>query len=107
MCIFPEGTRNRKPLDPPNEFKPGSLKIAYKTGVNIIPVAIYGSYRPFKIKFHGKRFPVTVHFFDEITKNEYEQISTTELASKMHEQVAAKVLEIQNADPLLKIKKVN
>lgn len=107
MCIFPEGTRNKKPLNPPNEFKPGSLKIAYKAGVNIIPVAIYGSYRPFEIKYHYKRFPVTVHFFDPIPKSEYEKIPTPELAITMHDKIALKVEEIQKADPLLTLKKID
>ncbi|MFV0516006.1 MAG: lysophospholipid acyltransferase family protein [Aminipila sp.] len=43
VIIFPEGTRSRK--DEPGEFKSGAFKIAIKTGVPIVPVAINGSYK--------------------------------------------------------------
>ncbi|NBH83402.1 1-acyl-sn-glycerol-3-phosphate acyltransferase [bacterium C-53] len=42
ICIFPEGTRNRKSKDM-MPFKEGSLKIAEKSGCPIIPVAITNS----------------------------------------------------------------
>ena len=44
MCIFPEGTRgkSKSELDM-NQFKPGSFKLAEKTGCPIIPMAITGS----------------------------------------------------------------
>lgn len=43
MVIFPEGTRSKgKTL---GEFKPGSLKLALKAGVPIVPITIRGSYK--------------------------------------------------------------
>jgi len=43
MVIFPEGTRSKgKEMEP---FKPGSLKLASRAGVPIIPVTIIGSYK--------------------------------------------------------------
>lgn len=43
MVIFPEGTRSKsKTL---GEFKAGSLKLAFKAGVPIIPITISGSYK--------------------------------------------------------------
>lgn len=43
MVIFPEGTRSKnKTL---GKFKPGSLKLAFKAGVPIVPIAIQGSYK--------------------------------------------------------------
>lgn len=46
MVVFPEGTISKchKMLD----FKKGSFKLAIKSGVSIIPVAIDGSYRIFE-----------------------------------------------------------
>jgi len=41
--IFPEGTRSKG--EAMGEFKPGSLRIAVKAGVPIVPVTIKGSYR--------------------------------------------------------------
>lgn len=43
MVIFPEGTRSKGPKM--GEFKPGSLKIAIKAGVPIVPFTINGSYQ--------------------------------------------------------------
>jgi len=43
LVIFPEGTRS--PDGQMLEFKPGSLKLAIKSGVAIVPVTIDGSYR--------------------------------------------------------------
>ncbi len=43
MVIFPEGTRSKS--ESLGEFKPGSLKLALKAGVPIVPIAIRGSYK--------------------------------------------------------------
>ncbi|MGE5677907.1 MAG: lysophospholipid acyltransferase family protein, partial [Pseudomonadota bacterium] len=43
MVIFPEGTRSKGRAM--GEFKAGSLRIAVKAGVPIIPVTINGSYK--------------------------------------------------------------
>jgi len=43
MVIFPEGSRSQG--DTLGEFKPGSLKLALKAGVPIVPIAIRGSYK--------------------------------------------------------------
>lgn len=43
MAIFPEGTRSKG--GPVGEFKKGSMKLATKSGVNIVPVAINGTYK--------------------------------------------------------------
>lgn len=46
LVIFPEGTRSKGPE--PGEFKKGSLKLATKPGVPIIPVSLDGSYKFFE-----------------------------------------------------------
>ncbi|APM38354.1 lysophospholipid acyltransferase family protein [Clostridium kluyveri] len=43
MVIFPEGTRSKGPRI--GEFKKGSLKLALKAKVPIVPIAIDGSYK--------------------------------------------------------------
>lgn len=43
MVIFPEGTRSRS--DTVAEFKKGSLRLADKAGVPVVPVTISGSYK--------------------------------------------------------------
>lgn len=46
LVIFPEGTRSRG--DALGEFKPGSFKLATKSGVPVVPIVIKGSYRIFE-----------------------------------------------------------
>lgn len=43
MVIFPEGTRSKS--ETLGEFKPGSLKLALKAAVPIVPITIRGSYK--------------------------------------------------------------
>lgn len=43
MVIFPEGTRSKGPKI--GEFKKGSMKLALKAGVPIVPVTIDGTYK--------------------------------------------------------------
>ncbi|MBE6065868.1 lysophospholipid acyltransferase family protein [Clostridium cochlearium] len=43
MVIFPEGTRNKQ--GEIGEFKQGSMKLALKSGVPVVPVAIDGTYK--------------------------------------------------------------
>lgn len=57
LVIFPEGTRSKGPE--PGEFKKGSLKLATKPGVPIIPVSLDGSYKFFEET--GKITPAEVN----------------------------------------------
>ena len=43
VAIFPEGTRSKGPML--SEFKKGSMKLAVKSGVPVVPVAISGTYK--------------------------------------------------------------
>lgn len=43
IAVFPEGTRSKGPLI--GEFKKGSMKLATKSGVPVVPVAINGTYK--------------------------------------------------------------
>ncbi|GHV74143.1 1-acyl-sn-glycerol-3-phosphate acyltransferase [Spirochaetia bacterium] len=60
MIVFPEGTRGKgRGLLP---FKPGSLKLATKSGAPIVPVAITGSYDVFEKTGRVHSGPVSVNF---------------------------------------------
>lgn len=61
LVIFPEGTRSRgKPV---GEFKAGSLKLAVKAGVPIVPVTIDGSWRLYEAsgRMTADHVVVTLH----------------------------------------------
>ncbi len=61
MVIFPEGTRSKG--GPVVDFKPGSFKLAYKSGVPILPVTIDGTYKLFeeKNKVQSGKVIITIH----------------------------------------------
>lgn len=46
LVIYPEGTRSKGPI--PGPFMKGSLKLATKPGVPIVPVSMHGTYKMFE-----------------------------------------------------------
>jgi 1-acyl-sn-glycerol-3-phosphate acyltransferase len=58
LTIFPEGTRSKGPSM--GEFKKGSLRLASKAGVPVVPVTLNGTYRCYEEK--GYLQPATVDF---------------------------------------------
>lgn len=93
MAIFPEGTRNRNPELTLGEFKPGALKLSYRTGAPILPCAIYGTSRPLSSKSHLKVYPLWVRFFSPLSKDEFLQYNTTYLAPKMQSDIQAEIFD--------------
>ena len=62
LFIFPEGTRSRG--GPMKEFKKGSLRLAVKPGIPVIPVTINGTYHIFEESGYVKRgvhVDLTIH----------------------------------------------
>lgn len=74
MAIFPEGTRSKNPEM--GEFRPGSLRIALKSGVKVIPVTISDSYKLMEEK--GKITPanVSIHFSKPIDSKNFTDTAT-------------------------------
>ncbi|WP_217589795.1 lysophospholipid acyltransferase family protein [Lentibacillus saliphilus] len=79
MVIFPEGTRSK--TNELNEFKPGSLRLALKADVPIVPVAIDGTYEMLEAKNgHIQPSTVHIHLHDAIMPEAYHQLKTNQLA---------------------------
>lgn len=73
LCIFPEGTRSKS--NNVGTFKKGSLKLALKSGVPIVPVTIDGTYRVLEENNRLRKAHVIVTvdkpiYTDEMTKEE-------------------------------------
>lgn len=80
MIIFPEGTRSLK--SETGEFKKGSLKLAMKANVPILPVTVDGAYRVLEVgnKVRGNKVKIHFHepiYIDKMTKEELKGITET------------------------------
>ncbi|MDW8802100.1 lysophospholipid acyltransferase family protein [Clostridium sp. A1-XYC3] len=91
LVIFPEGTRSKGPSI--GEFKKGSLKLALKSGVPIVPVAIDGSYklREGNEKSAIKSAEVKVTICKPIYMDELSKEEKTDLAEKVKEIIASNI----------------
>lgn len=83
MAVFPEGTRSKS--SQVGDFKAGSLRIAIKAGVKVIPVSIKDSYKLIEKK--GKNTPakVSVHYSEAIDSKNFKD--TNELAAEVLTQI--------------------
>lgn len=83
MAVFPEGTRSKG--SQMGDFKSGSLRIAMKSGVKVIPVSIKDSYKLIEKK--GKNTPakVSVHYSEPIDSKNFNH--TNELAAEVLAQI--------------------
>lgn len=87
VVIFPEGTRTKNKDKSMNEFKPGSLKTAYFAKATIVPFVFSDSYKVLDIKVKDKRSHVKLSFLKPLTYDDYKDLSTVELAEKLHKMV--------------------
>lgn len=82
MVIFPEGTRSKGPRI--GEFKKGSLKLALKSKVPIVPIAIDGSYKLREGNVHSMIKSANVNvtickpiYTDSLSREDRESLSDT------------------------------
>lgn len=61
MVIFPEGTRSKG--GPVKEFKPGSFKLAFQSGADIVPVTIDGTWKIYEEhkRIKPAKIKLTIH----------------------------------------------
>lgn len=77
MVVFPEGTRSKG--NKMGEFKKGSLKLAIKSGVPIVPITIDGSYALLeeRRRITKSNVKITVHdpiYMENITKEQEDEL---------------------------------
>ncbi|TCT16281.1 1-acyl-sn-glycerol-3-phosphate acyltransferase [Natranaerovirga pectinivora] len=81
MVIFPEGTRSKR--DEVGEFKAGSMKMALKSNVKIVPITIDGSYKMLEEHNKIKKVNVNLIIHPPIDINALEK----EEAKNLHEYI--------------------
>ena len=93
LVIFPEGTRSMGP--DPGRFHKGSLKLATKPGVPIVPISINGSYKMFEEEGYlkGARIDVIVH--EPIETKNLSRDEERELNDKVEKIIVDGVRELQ------------
>ena len=94
ICIFPEGTRSKG--GPMIDFKPGSMKLATKPKVPIIPVSIEGSYKIFEERGIISPGTVKVMFHPAISTDDLPKDSEKHLNDKVHDIIKSGVEELRN-----------
>lgn len=95
LVIFPEGTRSRGPE--PGEFKKGSLRLAIKSGVPIVPVTLDGTYRVFEKKGYVEPGAfVEFHVHPAIETKGLSKAEQNGLAEKVETVIRTKLEEIHS-----------
>lgn len=89
--IFPEGTRSKKGNEM-LEFHGGSFKCATKAKCPVVPIALIDCFKVLDQK-GSKPLKVYLHILPTIRPEEYEGISTKELAAMVRERIEKKMKE--------------
>lgn len=93
LVVFPEGTRSRG--SNLNEFKSGSLRLATKANVPIVPVAIDGTYQMLE-EGNGRVKGSTIYMeiLDPIYPKDYHEKKHGELAEELQEAIEKSLLQL-------------
>lgn len=89
--IFPEGTRSKKG-NVMGEFKGGSFKCAMNAKAPIVPVALIDCFKVFDKNGIRKVYP-QIHYLKPIEYEEYQDLSTSEIATLVQSRIEAKIQE--------------
>ena len=91
--LFPEGGYKFNNKNKVQDFKAGSFKIALKSHVPIIPIALIDSYKVFN-SFHFGPVTTQVHYLKPIEYDEYKDMKTRDIATLVKERIDEKIKEI-------------
>jgi len=95
VVIFPEGTRSHGPNM--SEFKAGAFKPAMKAKVPIIPFALDDAYLCFEEKHYFKPATIKVQILQPVLPNEYEGLSSSDLAQLVQQKIQKQLDEMRKA----------
>lgn len=92
--IFPEGTRTKKKDLSLQEFHAGTFKYPMSIKKKIVPVALYGNTYVLDDKVRMKKYPVFVSILPPLSYEDYKDMTTQEVANKVHDLIQAKETEL-------------
>lgn len=93
FILFPEGGYSFNNHNVLGEFKPGCFKIALKSHMPIVPVALVDSYRVFNSYWIGP-VKTQVHYLAPIYYDEYKDMSTIQIAAMVKNRIQQKLDEV-------------
>ena len=96
FVIFPEGTRAKGQGMRP--FQKGSLRMAFRTGAPIVPVAIHGSWECFEAGGYPRPGTVLFHAFEPIETKDLKKTDDAALSDKIEAMIRAKLEEWKALD---------
>lgn len=97
LVIFPEGTRSRGPKT--GEFKKGSLRLATKSGVPVVPVTMNGSYHVYEdLGYVHPGAKVDFYIHPAIETKDLSKSEANSLSERVEEIIKTKLEEIQKEE---------
>lgn len=90
--IYPEGKRSRNG-NKMNEFHGGSFKCVVKTKCPVLPIALIDTHKVLDEK-GSKPVEAQIHYLPPIYYDEYQGMSSKELAELVHSRIEAKINEV-------------
>lgn len=92
VLIFPEGTRNKDPLNTDLAyFHPGSFRCALKTKSNIAVISLFGTFRGTGIKYKAKYNPVNINVIEELKYEDYKDLNTEQISEYIYDKINSDV----------------
>lgn len=95
IFIFPEGTRSKGPQM--GAFKPGSLKLLFHEGADVLPITISGSYKCMELHKNVKSDHVELFFHPVLHSSDYDQ-DDFKTFNKDLQQIIAKPLTMNSQE---------
>lgn len=94
LVVFPEGTRSKGPEM--GEFKKGSLRLATKPGVPVVPITLSGTYHIFEEKGYAQSAKVEFYIHPAIETKNLSKPQANNLAATVEEIIRLKLDEFNS-----------